>query len=407
MSPRFARRLGQLGAHYNRMTSTLQDLPPNPVDPDCEEYDAMLADTLHKRRPSDAPHPLLSSPRCPTRAAFTDRAARLREGRGAKAVLVKDGHERTDWAKHSGSCVCDVCHPFEKHQAGSASHDVSYNKVVPCAKDSPPTRFDEVAKTYDSTSLSRTMSLPVGTGSLCSSNTDQLFFSQTLGRKKRDLTPRSWVNDDSQAAGRFNQDFRPEIMACSAKGRQVFQGTGKDLLTPRSGVVMALSPRGDDPPAPTSICSHPRADGAFKAGLSAEAAAYHIHINQKVFRYDASITTPRGRIPGPGYYDDQGAGLTSQEFQVRYERQQPDSPKQTPRALVYRKSDSMLGVMDHQTSARLFAKETETRQRTDVPYINLCRQTSQHLTAQRALSKEVKEVCGTRVSVMPHLAWHS
>mmetsp|Transcript_95525 Transcript_95525/g.309517 ORF Transcript_95525/g.309517 Transcript_95525/m.309517 type:complete len:163 (+) Transcript_95525:3-491(+) len=90
---------------------------------------ARKADHLHKRRPSGTPQ--AEKPKAPARTACTDRAARLREGRGMQKVLSGDSVPSTEWGEHV-DCSRDVCKPFNMNPAGNPSHLVhSIKDYVP------------------------------------------------------------------------------------------------------------------------------------------------------------------------------------------------------------------------------------------------------------------------------------
>lgn len=367
---RSARKFGRLGAHYDFVPPDGRD---NHLDKTREDHDAILADTLRKRRPSEGPHPLAGPPRPAATAAFTDRAVRLREGRGAKAALMKDGDEVTEWFKH-GNCSCTVCRPSEKHQSGAASHEVWYNRTVRCAKDSTPVQphwEDGPSKTFTSHGLTRAMSHPELPTNRCEADETQL--RKSLGRRGRDISPRSWTTDDRVPSGCFNTDFRPEILACNGKGRQPFQGKVGDLIAPRTATGMALSPREGDPPASRLLDTVHKGKGEFKGGPT--------------------------RSPQP-----QRRSQPCKGFMEREERQRPESPKHSPRALVGRSSSLVSTSLNHAKVAMMAEEESLERSRTDAPFMSLCNQTATHLKTQHLLSQEVKLLCGTPKVAM-HLVW--
>lgn len=400
-----------MGAHYDPVSEELTD---NYTNADREDHDEMLADSLHKRRPSDVPHPAVGSPRAPTHSAFTDRAGRRCEGRALKKVLMHDSHSPTDWFSH-GACFCAVCKPNLATQAGAASHEMPINKVPLCHRDVPtsPTQDGSPHASFDS---SRIAQILVGA---TPHEHAELQFSRALGRRGGSPARRAWspgasgvlqhrsMSDDNLlAAGRFNQDFRPEISACSTKTRQCFQGSSRDGEVPRSGAALVLSPREGDPPAPTQIGLHSRAGGTFKYGPTRQSEKISCHQNQSVFRF-ASPDVVHGRNSAPPDYDSH-CGTTTEGFRARHLRQNPASPKRSPRALLGSNSALMAGIMNQDLGADFFAHEAECRAMTDTPFVNMCSLTAEHKRTQRSLGAAIKETCGQipgSSNVAQHLTW--
>lgn len=246
------------------------DVPERLADQEQEAHDWRLADTLHRRRASDAnngpwlqyaPSIYLSrdgTPRTPSRPvydrfasdglspqragdeclpsrqAFTDRACRLREGRGMAGTLQKYADEPTDWAAH-GECFCNVCKPYDCRPSGCPSHLVYYNKPRCRAHQDflPMQLVDE--RTYCSARVAGAMRhsdlerAPVE---------DDECFRRSLGakavsRSARSLTPlrsgmlphRAASCDGHVAAGQYNQELKYEIMSYGGRGRHPFQGS--------------------------------------------------------------------------------------------------------------------------------------------------------------------------------------
>mmetsp|Transcript_59948 Transcript_59948/g.126917 ORF Transcript_59948/g.126917 Transcript_59948/m.126917 type:complete len:538 (-) Transcript_59948:109-1722(-) len=401
-----------LGAHYAPVSAWLLD---NNEDAVRESHDAALADTLHKRRPSE--QAMSNSPRVPMRSAFTDRANKMREGKGMKSTLMKDPHLSTEWAQHE-DCDCLPCKPWAHRQAGNASHEVIHNKLVRCVKDSAPTQppwEEPVTNTFKSDHARRIMRHPQEHKE--PSLAGEIFFQQTIGRRVKEipkptspgstgvLMHRSMSADNLSAAGKYNKGYRPEIMAHTHKARQDFQGRAESPISPRSGIKMALSPRQGDPPAPSKIMVDKRGEGTFKSGPSPVSASHTVYYNPEVFRFSDPATVHGRNTPAPQY--EKGCGLTTQGFHERFMRQQPTSPKTSPRALIGSNSASMSSIMNHDAGEQLFAKEASNRTRTDVAFNSLCNLTAEHLKTQRSIGSEIKKHCGRTQStnVCQHLVW--
>jgi len=406
------------GAHYQPCGEELLDV----LDvPDRRDHDEMLSDNLHKRRPSDMPHPGLSSPKLPMRAAFTDRAAKLREGRGMRKTLMHEPHAKTDWFTH-GECFCDVCSPNEAKGAGCASHEVHSNKLNRSHKDSHPARPE-----WEAEPVARTFNSELMTNSMIHAKThspppprEEEDFARSMGRKiggiprPRAVSPpgstgvlmhRSMSADCLQAAGCYNKDYQPYIMSCKFKARQLFQSSCKDLQPHRHGVAMAISPRADDPPAPTKIVFDKRGDGMFKHGLSPEVEGHIKYHNMPVFRFSESEVVYGRNSPSPDY--ESHCGLTTKGFEERFHRQQPSSPKFSPRALLHHNSSLVSNVINHDLTADLFAAEAADRSINDPAFKSLCEYTSDTHREVSTLRQEVKRYCGrsSSVGVASQLAW--
>mmetsp|Transcript_30091 Transcript_30091/g.65019 ORF Transcript_30091/g.65019 Transcript_30091/m.65019 type:complete len:600 (-) Transcript_30091:214-2013(-) len=404
------------GAHYTRCGEELWDNLP---DARKEEHDKMLADTIHKRRPSELPHPLLNEPRLAMKTAFTDRSARIRDGRGVKSTFKSDGDQTTDWGK-DGKCDCDVCEPAGQVPSGNATHEVWYNKVPRCGRDShptPPTWRDEDFTTFDSAKMTSSLKHPLQNAAI--EPQAEFTFTQSMGRRVRSsqahpfasgsgrsgvLLHRSMSVDSLLAAGCYNVDHRPEISSNRTRGRQSFEGTQTDTI--RSGVALAMSQRPGDPPAPTRITVHKRGDGVHKGGYSDEAVEHINYHNQDIFRF-ANSGFVRGRnTPALDYEGSGYRGLSTDGFRTRFERQSPASETPAKRPIIGNDSMIVSSVMDQETNKQLARQYSADRLKYDKAFTTMCDHTRDHLQTQRTLNAMTKSWCGLgSEGVSGHLVW--
>eukprot|EP00932_Pfiesteria_piscicida_P016970 SRR837773.3874.p2 GENE.SRR837773.3874~~SRR837773.3874.p2 ORF type:complete len:415 (-),score=125.69 SRR837773.3874:121-1365(-) len=409
-----------------------EELGDHALDSERLDHDHLLVDRhLHRRRPSDAPHPRLNEPRNPMKAAFTDRAGRLREGKHMKSTMGKDGHAPTEWADH-GDCHCAVCKPNESKPAGSPSHLTTFNRHTRTAKDAPPMQpFWEkaVADTLNSDLTTTCMTHATGTDPL--PEWEERAFQKNLGRKvsspMRSRSPGSplglGVLEDHEfgtsgvhphrggspgveqvAAGNFNQSFKPDVGLSTNKGRQGWQGS--PMAGSRSGVALVLSPRDDDPPPPTKIVHDKKGEGMFRSKFSESAEKSLAYHNQEVFRF-ADPASPKGR-PLNGTPDfANSAGLSLREYDDICTRAHPASPKVRSRRPLNNSSATLTQVLDHDGAQRAADRETADRHRGDAAFIHACEYTRASKLDQTQLAWEVRDAVGTQSShqVASHLIW--
>mmetsp|Transcript_46753 Transcript_46753/g.100062 ORF Transcript_46753/g.100062 Transcript_46753/m.100062 type:complete len:585 (-) Transcript_46753:101-1855(-) len=413
-----------LGGHYTRIDADLGEIT---FDQERDDHDAMLADTLHRRRPSDQPHPLLTSPRAPMKIAFTDRAAKKREGRGVKAVLAKDPHVPTEW-KTNADCGCDVCHPEVAPNAGSPSHLASKSRLCRCVRDSPPTRMfweSDVSPTYDSDLFATTSRYATTSGPV--PKRSEVGFRRTMGRKvTQDRSPSpsdrlgcpdshrmgsSGVHhfrsrsadsrDFSGAAGAYNQDYKPEIGLSGYKARQQFQASNTDPGPHRSGVALILSPRHSDPPAPTKILVDRRGDGTYKMGYSKESEQYSVCGNQEVFRFSDPANFV-GRPAGPVKLDNH-AGMSVKEL-----RERPASPGSPRRDAGMSNASRLVSkVINQDANEKNELAQTLARQKCDSNFISVCNYTVGEVQERKQRAAEARLAHGPSCSdaVKNQLSW--
>eukprot|EP00443_Scrippsiella_acuminata_P037553 CAMPEP_0115267754 /NCGR_PEP_ID=MMETSP0270-20121206/52159_1 /TAXON_ID=71861 /ORGANISM="Scrippsiella trochoidea, Strain CCMP3099" /LENGTH=638 /DNA_ID=CAMNT_0002683917 /DNA_START=27 /DNA_END=1943 /DNA_ORIENTATION=+ len=404
-----------VGAHYEYVVG---DLAAQHSVPDLEQmdHDALLADGIHRRRPSEMPHPRASSPRNPMRTAFTDRSGRMREGRGAKTSLMPQEAVSTEWAQH-GDCSCDVCKPFEMKPAGNASHQVHYNKVPRCNKDSPPTQphwENEHAHTFNSEKVCTTME-HITVNSPSPPADAEKAFSMNMGRKVKSPRPQSpgggrmleyiSMNEDrTLPAGMYNQDSPVEIMLQTSKGRQPWQGRNGQSPS-RSGVAMVLTPEGSDPPPPERILATRRGDGEFKMGTSKQAEGITNYFNQDLFRY-AESGMRRGRSLSPPRFHN-AAGTGTGQWGRSPSPSNRSSPRAEYRGILCNNSRTMASVMNHDEGEQYFARESDFRKQCDPTFVELCNLTLDSHGETTAFADAFKNARGHgSCSAVEHMAWN-
>eukprot|EP00428_Durinskia_dybowskii_P019491 CAMPEP_0170211178 /NCGR_PEP_ID=MMETSP0116_2-20130129/5204_1 /TAXON_ID=400756 /ORGANISM="Durinskia baltica, Strain CSIRO CS-38" /LENGTH=840 /DNA_ID=CAMNT_0010461711 /DNA_START=5 /DNA_END=2528 /DNA_ORIENTATION=- len=406
-----------LGAHYDYIVGSLSAFEAE-EDEERLAHDMRHADELHHRHPDDEPHPLVGQPRPPAAAAFTDRAARLREGRGAKAALMPPTESNVPPAT-AADCTCPVCRPHEQRPAGQPSHLVHYNMVNRCAKDHHP----EPAFNPGHFSAGMTMSLPHLPGNPAVPEDEEKTFGRRMGRKIKHTVPtspgagrtllhRSFSEDDLRAAGGYNQELMMEISEQRCKLRQAWQSRKGDSA-PRTGVALALSVREDDPPPPTRIVSCTRAPGVFsdKASFTQQGLYSTDYFNQEVFRY-ADPDRIRGRSQPPTSMLDRSefAGTPSGErgnhmwtsgnpvtMDGKDSSQRPLGSSAVFASSSFRsnagnRSALVSCMLDHDLCNRSFAMEAHYRLQTEPHFAEMC----SHTKGSRAFGKSVADMIKQR-----------
>jgi len=425
----------KLGAHYQY---AVPDLPSGVAAdlPAQKEHDAILADGLHKRRPGESPHPRAGERKTTMRAAFTDRSARMREGRGAKTAMMTNDPAPTEWGEH-GACSCAICKPQAAPPAGQPSHEVHYNKVPRCSKDSHPTvaRWeDPLSHTFNSARLNNLVQHD-HTNRIEMPAQEEEQFNRNMGRKIKStsamspggggfLSHRSFAEDGQVSAGMYDietyQGFMPETRV---KARQGWQGRSGSQ-PPRSGMQLIMTPRPEDPPTPTQIAASRRGDGAFKVGHSADSERIMQHFNQEMFRF-ADPKTPRGKsLPPPDRNSDYAGLSTGSPTQPRLDMSNPltmrgkdtgvyslgshskISPKETFRSNIGNDSSGVAFVTNHERLEQSFAAEKEWRLRTESSFATLCGQTTSTAWSSNSEAASHKERNGRMsTGVSSNLFW--
>jgi hypothetical protein len=408
-----------LGGHYNYLAAGLAD--PLGEDEQQRLHDEVLADALHKRRPSEAAHPLADRPQSPMRTAFTDRSLRLREGRSGRTTLMSKEPLTTEWASHV-DCACEVCHPSSMRAAGNSSHHVHYNKVNRCYKDSTPTQppwESDIAQHLDSGKVNLAMEHITGSTPSPPAHEERAFI-MNMGRKVKSSRPQSpgagrsldhfsFLDDPTIAAGRYKQDSPPEIMMHSCKGRQAWQGR-RSASPPRSGVSYVMDPHAEDPPAPSRILAARKADGVFKQGNTKQAEDLTNYFNQDVFRFsDPGFV--RGRSVSPPRFDS-AAGIGTGQWtgnpgsSPRRHQSPPSSPAKQFRSLMCNNSSIMASVMNIEAGEHFFAQESAARMKLETPFVELCNTTSAHHELQCSLADGFKQSHGHgKCAASDEMAW--
>lgn len=393
-----------LGGHFAPM--------PLDIPSDCwemptlaKDHDAALADSrlLHKRRPSDVLHPDVDKDLGPANAAFTDRAVRLREGRGLKTVLMSENsHPETEWKSH-GDCTCPVCKPQGWHAAGQVSHNLHHNKVVPCGKDHPIQRTAWGSSPLSPTFKSEGLAKALAHDHTAPNQEEEHTFVKSLGKKmlmspdstlKRGAMQRSWSESAlTVPAGSFNQDLRPECLTHRSKRRQVWQD-GLETGRLRSGVAFVIDPMESDPPAPTGVLASRKARGTCHGKFSEDSQRLTVERNQEVFRF-AEPSFPRGRSPSPQLQPGEAAGLHRDE-QRRIKERVHGVPTSSPmiRSNASNSSGSMAALLNHDTLQQSFVREKEYRLRTDPIFAEKCYTTVENAVVQKQVATTFKSTFG-------------
>lgn len=370
-----------------------------------KDHDAALADSrlLHKRRPSDVLHPAADKDLGPANAAFTDRAVRLREGRGLKTVLMSENsHPETEWKSH-GDCNCPVCKPQGWHAAGQVSHNLHHNKVVPCGKDHPIQRTAWGSSPLSPTFKSEGLAKALAYDHTAPNQEEEHTFVKSLGKKmlmspdstlKRGAMQRSWSESAlTVPAGSFNQDLRPECLTHRSKRRQVWQD-GLETGRLRSGVAFVIDPVESDPPAPTAVLASRKARGTCHGKFSEDSQRLTVERNQEVFRF-AEPSFPRGRSPSPQLQPGEAAGLHRDE-QRRIKERVHGVPTSSPmiRSNVSNSSGNMAALLNHDTLQQSFVREKEYRLRTDPIFAEKCYTTVENAFVQKQIATTLKSTFG-------------
>lgn len=389
-----------LGAHYDKVPEDLQE---REEWLDREEHDRMLCQTISKRRPDEVPHPLLSKPRQPMTTAFTDRSARMRDGVGSKIALEPNRDQSTEWAVH-GKCTCDVCRPERCRPAGQVSHAMPHHKVARCLREVFPLP-PQTTPALDSRNLN-------GLAHGVLTETDHMEaeskFRNSLGHKVRtakerrigasgtSMTHRGEVGLGA-SAGQYDQDYAPEI---GSYGNRRSRSCEPRI---RSGMTLVLDPQPCDPPPPTRVCLSRKKTATQEP--SAESAASAVYHNQEILRF-AEPGVVRGRNT-PAMDDASRAGLPTEGFDTRAQRQNPTSDFCAKGRPIGSRSRSMGDLLDHAGTQRSFDEVRAHRLTHEKAFSDMCNQTANHGVTQRFLNTTVKNACGSNVSdgVKTHLAW--
>lgn len=368
-------------------------------------------------------------------AAFTDRSARLREGRGAKTAMMTPDPTPTEWGDH-GNCSCMICKPHEAPVAGQPSHEVHYNKVPRCSKDTAPSvpRWeDPCSQTFNSARLNSLVQHDHHDKRVVPAEEEDQF-ARNLGRKVKHSVPivpgsggalshRSFVEDKAVCAGSYGRELEHGFMPDQrTKGRQAWQ-VRSGSQPPRFGVMLAMSPRLDDPPAPGRIMASRRGDGTFKAGPSADSERIVQHYNQEMFRF-ADARTPRGKSVPPERTSDQAGLPTGSPTRPTFDMSNPltmkgkdlgvysldshnrISPKETFRSNVGNDSSAMSFVTNHDLCNQSFDQEKEWRLRTETNFAKLCDATHTTAWSSQLSARSHKERHGMMSTNVSHnLVW--
>jgi len=400
-----------LGGHYEFVPLFLpsDDCVP---DADQQDYDAIFADRLHNRRPSEPAHPRLKERPPSATTAFADRALRLREGRGARSALMVKEPVPAEF-KHSISCPCPVCQPQVKHAAGVPSHDVVYNKVPACAKDYPPPAsppfweregFNFAVQGLDSGRVGPALKNEAPTAE----DLDQL--SRCLGRKGKVpaninelMASGASELDGRPRAGTYDTEKYAHLPEHRGRLRQAWQSVNNGE-GPRSGVSMIFTPREDDPPIPNRVSTCRKAEGVFREQFSEDTERIVRNQNQANYRF-ASSTPPRGRSQPPpapsfaGEHAGQPSGIANHQFYdsgdcVSGRGKEPDLFPLGKRCMsrghrsfrqnMGNESTAMAFLTNHDRVAESFEREKEWRLQTDDAFRDLCGKTEELVLSARS-----------------------
>mmetsp|Transcript_79261 Transcript_79261/g.205958 ORF Transcript_79261/g.205958 Transcript_79261/m.205958 type:complete len:633 (+) Transcript_79261:55-1953(+) len=423
-----------LGAHYHYIVG---DLPAAVAEPDINqmEHDTWMSDSLHKKRPEEPAHPRGRDPKPAMTTAFSDRALRMREGKGALTALMANDPAPTEWADH-GACSCLVCQPSMARPAGQPSHHVHYNKVPRCNKDHAPSSphwEPDLSHTFNSNKIGAAVVHPEKADVPVQEEKD---FSKNLGRKVKASNPtspgagailphRSFSEDPRPVAGGYDQERNNVFPLTRAKSRQRWQGSQGEAPN-RSGVALILTPRVDDPPAPSRICSLRKAEGEFKHEFSSESHSFADRNNQETFRF-ADSTKPRGRSLPPASCDPDMAGVASgltgshlfncgnpvtmegkNQSLGTLSNMRNLSPKTTFRRNPSNDSSRMNSVIDHELVDQAHADLFAYRMQMDEPFAALCAHTRESIGAAQQNASAIKTQRGHARSsnIRDNLCWY-
>jgi hypothetical protein len=384
----------KVGGHYEYICG---DLLENESDEERDEHDRMLADTLHRRGPSDVPHPWLSRPRNPMNSAFTDRAVRLRDGRSTK-LLTTDPAHGTEWAL-DGVCHTSASGPSRASAAGAASHEICSKKYPYCAQDSRPAIRDFWGlETNKSAGVGDTLA------SRAPTKEHEEAFRKSMNGKIKAIggSPRSTLEPSREtgmlphrpampgsppAAGIYNERGAED----SFRARSAVQGS-RSCSPLRSGVALVLSPRPGDPPPPTKISLNQKGNARGKQVFSSEAEAHAKHFNQEVFRY-SDPKSPRGRYAQTPDYEGL-AGVPTSARDAKADRMFT-SPS---RLATLNSSLAMSYSLDRDLQTEVKAQERQYRLKHEKAFSDLCTTASEHALTQRTLMSTVKSLVGHNTS---------
>lgn len=416
-----------LGAHYDYIVGDLSAVFTEP-NVEQQRYDEVLTAGLHNTHPEDCARRHPAEEGLAAASAFTDRALRLREGKGARAALFVDPQPAPAASHDQGSCTCSVCCPQSSMPAGQPSHLVHYNRVPRCGRDSHdavPTRT--VGGKTSSDQVAKSMTLPDSLGDTDAplGEEHERTFHRGMGRKVRtDLmtTPgggrvmphRSLSVDCVRTAGDHNQELTSEISCQRGLRRQAWQDhVGVGPGTPRHGVALVLGMRRDgDPPAPTSICSSHRAPGVFRHGASAESETFARYYNEPLLRF-ADPASVRGRS-GPCTTSsatgcagvpsgDSGSHMWSRSSPVAMDDCKDTTCRSalstTSGSRTFRSFRSNPGntsrlvshMLNHEECSEHFAMHAEYRKQTEPEFAALCAATQDHKRGLTVLVDAIKQ----------------
>jgi len=435
-----------LGGHYSPVIRQLTaDLTVD--DPDQRDHDDLHACKLTKPRPEDTPHPRLNQTMPPQLTAFSDRAGRMREGRATRAMLMRTEPFATEWSGCKSGCTCPVCHPETRHPAGQPSHEVQIRKNPRCFRDHnnnrPPPLFWEtevggIEHSMNSSHILAAMDHDQGPVQKPRDPQIEKDFAKCLGKKiahdqanrlPSGMMPHRGHQDDSvPLAGTYDQDRYAFMPDTRNRGRQGWQGLAGDEPS-RSGVHYILSPRPDDPPAPSKIAGIVRGEGMFKTGYSIDSMKQSIHRNQEMFRF-ADPYTPRGRSqPPPSTRDAKeyagqptgaplhhmhmtGNPLTHEGKDNRLTTLSPNRATTAREFKTFRsnpgnESTAMSFLINHEAVNDSFAYEKAWRMENDDSFNKLCEHTTQEIVSARSRAQTNRGTNGHNTSdlLKSQLVW--
>mmetsp|Transcript_105719 Transcript_105719/g.284252 ORF Transcript_105719/g.284252 Transcript_105719/m.284252 type:complete len:299 (+) Transcript_105719:116-1012(+) len=237
-------------------------------------------------------------------------------------------------------------------------------------------------------------------------------FTKFLGRKAKApdsgpmkssgmLKHRTCIDDGRPIAGTYDQEQYAVMPDNRSRARQAWQSGATDELV-RSAVALILTPRAEDPPAPTKIAVCRKGEGGFKVAGTERVA---MNTNQENFRF-ADARTPRGRSqPTPrrtGEYAGQPTGAPMQHMHeggnplTGRGKEQSDSlplgkrstsrEHRTFRANASNESSGMSFLMNQEVVNESFEHEKTWRMQTEKSFADLCGHTAEMVMTSRSVA---------------------
>lgn len=419
---RLEHKLNQtLGAHYEFIVGELSQ-PNSNYDQTKMDFDSRLAKILANNIPasfaSDAPKAKMG-------AAFTDRALRFREGRGAGEAFAPQEASGTPRRTPRGT-------PRETPQGSPSGTPRARSRETPREsgsrrprKGDPPAGQTSIVgakspRSFRSTSAGQPLSKNFDSSAANSlllhehkqnSAADQDQLAHFLGRRGK-LSEQSdqHANGGIKAAGdpdRVDSGMTDAIFP-RTRGRQQFQGRS-GTAPPRSGATLVMSPQPGDPPPPMQIVWQRKGDGQFALCNSLGTERHAVKSSPHMFRFaDPTQHPPRARSAPPKTRDCAGVATGSaldreslvhgglgQRAQDRdkvlaLNGVRNHSPSASFRSPSKNNSGSMAGLLSHAAGARDATLHTTLRMQADQSFADLVSSTKKMSHTTKNLARELR-----------------